>query len=558
MNLDDKEHARRAKEYEAAVSMLQDTGQTVWVINGSYLLAETVMLGLLAQGLVSTHDLSGLLAIGAMLGLAISIFWWASFERAYGFYNLRINAARELEATLGYHVLSKGKDLSDGQKVRVGDQDIQIPWLARWGGIQDWTERLIWTFALTFVAILVFSAWRYTHRAAPILLARQASFGVESPSAPLLVTIVEIVSAAVIALFAVLQWWLSKRAEEARRAEREADRLERADTAYATVNAEYFRIWTVSQQWKAADLTSAAVVTTKSPDDILPRDWPSLTQNLAQLGYWPAHIGGVGLALAHEASRHARALFEEAVAYDQMRPAGADAAAAFEREHLPRLRDAETKLKDLATEAANVLVDALAHAPSAKRLRQPPEWNEVLVSEYARAIKAKIEGLQAKVEGQGEPIPLTGEGESGAGWFASWLTGKPRESQSALLQAQLDEHRQAPLRRLASLSHSLLGSLRQLPGPGSDAQSRADSLIRGAMLPREEDLQELRKLAAIDPVTEQLARAVAENFAWLLGWARQWQATNPAAGFEYQRINWPEWVFRWTEAEQALKKLAGG
>jgi hypothetical protein len=202
----------------------------------------------------------------------------------------------------------------------------------------------------------------------------------------------------------------------------------------------------------------------------------------------------------------------------------------------------ETKLKELATEAANVLEDALGASPVAKRVRQRPVWSEVLHSKYTRQLKAQLDG-------QKEPATDTEA-------VASLLTTEPHQPQSALLQAQLDEQRRAPLRQLASLGQSLLASLRQLPGPGSDAQSRADSMIRRAVLPREEDLQELRKLAAtIDPATEQLARAVVENFGWLLSWARQWQATNPAAGFEYQRIKWPEWVFRWNETEQALKKL---
>src|SRR5206468_4559174 len=63
-----------------------------------------------------------------------------------------------------------------------------------------------------------------------------------------------------------------------RRKEREEDRREREDVAYAAVHAEYFRLWTVSEQWRMAELANPAVVATMSPDDILPRDWASLTQ----------------------------------------------------------------------------------------------------------------------------------------------------------------------------------------------------------------------------------------------------------------------------------------
>lgn len=79
------------------------------------------------------------------------------------------------------------------------------------------------------------------------------------------------------------------------------------------------------------------------------------------------------------------------------------------------------------------------------------------------------------------------------------------------------------------------------------------------MLPADEELQELRRLAAaVGSGVEHVARTATENFGWLLGWARQVQATNPVAGLDYRRIKWPEWVARWTEAEQALGKLAGG
>jgi hypothetical protein len=239
------------------------------------------------------------------------------------------------------------------------------------------------------------------------------------------------------------------------------------------------------------------------------------------LGYLPARIGGFGLALAHDACRHARALFAEAVAYDQQRPTDAEAAAAFEKKHVPRLRDAETKLKELATEAANVLEDALEHAPPFKLLRQPPVWNEVLHSKYTQQMKAQVDaqlGLPAAA-GITEPaLPI-----------------EPPQLDSTLLQAQLDEERQAPLRQLASLARSLLASLRKLPGPAQ--QGAADAIIRAAVLPEDDELRELRRLAAnIGPALAQQAQAVTDNFGWLLQWARQWG-------------------FRWTEAEQALKKL---
>ncbi len=198
------------------------------------------------------------------------------------------------------------------------------------------------------------------------------------------------VAVAVLAAVAILKtlWDDSKR-----RIEREEDRREREDVAYATVHAEYFRIWTVSEYWRRSDLTDPGTVATMSPDDILPRDWASLTHNLAQLGYLPADIGGFALALAHDANRQARALFQEVMAYQQMRPNDARGAREYDEKHKPRLKEAETTLKKSASDAANTLEDALAHAAPAKRVRYPV-WNDVLHSDYTRKMKAEIEAKQ--------------------------------------------------------------------------------------------------------------------------------------------------------------------
>lgn len=272
----------------------------------------------------------------------------------------------------------------------------------------EWLMRV--GIAALLVAVLI-KTWACTSdqfsRPAPLLLAElQGSDPQLTSASPLLVTVVDIVSTAVIALFAVLQWWLSRNAENSRKAERQADQLERADVAYATVHAEWFRIWTVSEQWRASELANPAVIAAKSPDDILPRDWASVTQNLAQLGYLPAQIGGMGLALTHDASRHARALFDEVMAYNQMRPNAPEAAARFDQEHMPRLLEAEANLKELASEAANVLEDAVAHAEAARRVRESPAWNDVLHSKYTRDLKAKLEARVARGTGSpGSPGP---------------------------------------------------------------------------------------------------------------------------------------------------------
>lgn len=133
------------------------------------------------------------------------------------------------------------------------------------------------------------------------------------------------------------------------------------------------------------------------------------------------------------------------------------------------------------------------------------------------------------------------------------------EAQVEILRAARDEQHSEPLREMAETARHLLNALRQLPGPGEEARQRANTLIRGAVLPPDEELARLRSLAAkVGPSVAQYARSASENLAWLLQRARDIQNVSPSLGYDFQKIKWPEWVFRYTEAEQALTRLAAG
>jgi hypothetical protein len=140
------------------------------------------------------------------------------------------------------------------------------------------------------------------------------------------------------------------------------------------------------------------------------------------------------------------------------------------------------------------------------------------------------------------------------------LTGRlaiASEAQVELLRAERSETRSNQLKQLSLLAQSLLKHLRQLPGPAS--QQRADRLIREAILPTDQQLDELRNLAAaVGLAVSQLAGSAVEHLAWLLRWAREIQGVRPEVGFDYRKMSWPDWCRHWTEAEQALEKLAGG
>jgi hypothetical protein len=133
------------------------------------------------------------------------------------------------------------------------------------------------------------------------------------------------------------------------------------------------------------------------------------------------------------------------------------------------------------------------------------------------------------------------------------------EAQVELLRADRSERHSAGLTQLAALARRLLISLRQLPGPDSEARRHAESLIRSAQLASYEDLETLRRLAAsVGPAVGDLARSATQHLSWLLQWAREVQASSIAAGFDYGRLSWREWGSHWTQAEQALISLERG
>lgn len=154
---------QRTKEYESVVALMQDTGQAVWVINGTYVIALTFLIGGLAS-LVSQPNATPLqlwiAVLGALLSLVVAYLWLASFERNYTFYNLRIHIARTLERQVGFSLLTKGADLSEGKKVTVIEgQPLQIP---RWAGagIQLYTRSLIIVFVLLLLGLMFIGVCR--------------------------------------------------------------------------------------------------------------------------------------------------------------------------------------------------------------------------------------------------------------------------------------------------------------------------------------------------------------------------------------------------------------
>ena len=159
---------RTLKELEVTTSLMQDTGEAIWLINAAYLVALTVLLTLLVGGAFPPEatqlELWGSFS-GGLLGCGLCWFWAASFERNYGFYILRINISRILEEELFFKTLTLGKTLSDKGIVQneKGETLGQISWIGRtpktWG-IQKYTRGMICIFASAFVGVVLVATGR--------------------------------------------------------------------------------------------------------------------------------------------------------------------------------------------------------------------------------------------------------------------------------------------------------------------------------------------------------------------------------------------------------------
>ncbi len=200
------------------------------------------------------------------------------------------------------------------------------------------------------------------------------------------------------ALVQVLVTWRGERSaslrdERARAASVEQEKRKEAqtlDTAHAIIHAEWFRIWTTSQQWSKYDLIVGARDGTLDPSDILPRDWGTTTERFGELGYVTSYLGSYAFAMAYDAFRSARELILLVRALDAEAPGNPHARKLFLAANEERLRKQETKIRSDAVEAAYLLEDAMAASPVAKVLRTM-KLDAELRSKTAKRLKAHFD-----------------------------------------------------------------------------------------------------------------------------------------------------------------------
>jgi hypothetical protein len=149
---------RDKEKYSAAIAILYDEGQFYWQTFGAYLVAHTVFLGFLLQSLAHYQDAHLILLFYASIyGLILTIPWLASLCRNSGYFRLRIEQARMAEP-LGWNLIDKdGKAFAEGEKVKIGTECLQMPWIARKLKNRMSATFLIICFAIAYVLISVIS-----------------------------------------------------------------------------------------------------------------------------------------------------------------------------------------------------------------------------------------------------------------------------------------------------------------------------------------------------------------------------------------------------------------
>ena len=179
-------------------------------------------------------------------------------------------------------------------------------------------------------------------------------------------------------VFAGLQWKVTERqatlqakAEAARRTEL-ANEIERQrDVAYRVIWAEWFRLRAVATRWRERGILVLASSGTLRAEDVLPRDWGLLTEQLGRLSREASHIGSVGLTLAFDAAQEA-ALVAETFRVMRMAPgySATGAVAAVLRVSSPNTeglqRSADGALQ-MAENASATLEEALKISPNSDK-----------------------------------------------------------------------------------------------------------------------------------------------------------------------------------------------
>lgn len=136
---------RRAREYDATVTIVRDTGRTMWIINGCFIIA-AVLIGwpLLRTGL--SPQSTGTMVLCGFAGATLGVVWMASLERSLHVHSVAIQHARVLEHRLGFSLFSRSTRI----EAMNGEPHAAYPDVA---AVRWWARALIAGFVLGSLAV---------------------------------------------------------------------------------------------------------------------------------------------------------------------------------------------------------------------------------------------------------------------------------------------------------------------------------------------------------------------------------------------------------------------
>jgi len=144
------DYKRKAKRYDRAIVLIQYHVQLLWLMFTAFLIAETVLLGAIAQ---IAKEQNNLAFGGSILGFLLVFPWWTTFRYNHAMYLLRISEAKSCEPEIGTFFLT-GDELIKGNKITPKGMDpISIGCFSRFLNPKKAITVLIVAFAVSFLLI---------------------------------------------------------------------------------------------------------------------------------------------------------------------------------------------------------------------------------------------------------------------------------------------------------------------------------------------------------------------------------------------------------------------
>jgi hypothetical protein len=187
------------------------------------------------------------------------------------------------------------------------------------------------------------------------------------------------------------------------------DRRERLRIAYAAAWIEYWRLWTISENWKQTDLVEGASRGLYLPDHIRPSDWGSVLAIIGQLGQLPARFVGSAYAMAGTAADSGALLLRmtEQFSSKLVKATTPEEKQLVRDKFTDLLKERERLTKEAARQAADTFEDALKAVP--KWLKTERVDLTGLSSPMAERLRVEVAKMKPRSAPLGRPGRWLGE-----------------------------------------------------------------------------------------------------------------------------------------------------